>query len=112
MSENNDTDLALAALERALRNRHVVPPGLVHHTDRGSPYASEDCRAALALPAGTTPSAMASSRSSGSELADDEHYRSLRRRRDLHTPRASTALSDCTRSATTPVRPKLNLEHT
>ena len=28
MSANNDTDLALAALERALRNRHVVAPGL------------------------------------------------------------------------------------
>jgi len=48
MSANNDTDLALAALERALRNRHVVAPGLVHHTDRGSPYASDDYRAALA----------------------------------------------------------------
>ena len=48
MSENNDTDLALVALERALRNRHVVPSGLVHHTDRGSPYASDEYRAALA----------------------------------------------------------------
>ena len=47
MSANNDTTLALAALERAVRNRHLVAPGLVHHTDRGSPYASDDYRAAL-----------------------------------------------------------------
>jgi transposase InsO family protein len=36
MSSTNDTDLALAALQRAVRGRHLVPPGLVHHTDRGS----------------------------------------------------------------------------
>jgi len=48
MSANNDTTLALAALERAVRNRHhLLAPGLVHHTDRGSPYASDDYRAAL-----------------------------------------------------------------
>jgi putative transposase len=37
MSATNDADLALAALRRAVRGRHLVPPGLVHHTDRGSP---------------------------------------------------------------------------
>jgi putative transposase len=47
MSATNDTDLALAALQRAVRGRHLLPPGLVHHTDRGSPYASSDYRAAL-----------------------------------------------------------------
>jgi transposase InsO family protein len=47
ISAANDTALALAALERALRGR-VVPVGLIHHTDRGSPYASEDYRVALA----------------------------------------------------------------
>jgi transposase InsO family protein len=47
ISAHNDTALALAALQRALRER-VVPVGLVHHTDRGSPYASDDYRAALA----------------------------------------------------------------
>ena len=47
MSANNDTALALAALERAVGSRHLLPPGLVHHTDRGSPYASDDYRAAL-----------------------------------------------------------------
>jgi putative transposase len=49
ISANNDTDLALAALTRAVRGRHFVPAGLVHHTDRGSPYASDDYRRALAL---------------------------------------------------------------
>ena len=46
MSTKNDTDLALAALQRALRGR-LIPVGLVHHTDRGSPYASGDYRKAL-----------------------------------------------------------------
>ena len=48
ISDTNDTALALAALQRAVAGRHVVPPGLVHHTDRGSPYASDDYRRALA----------------------------------------------------------------
>lgn len=47
ISARNDTELALAALSRAVRGR-IVPVGLVHHTDRGSPYASADYRAALA----------------------------------------------------------------
>jgi transposase InsO family protein len=47
ISETNDTELALAALSQAVRGR-LVPVGLVHHTDRGSPYASADYRAALA----------------------------------------------------------------
>jgi transposase InsO family protein len=47
MSANNDTELALAALRKALRGR-LVPAGLLHHTDRGSPYASADYRAELA----------------------------------------------------------------
>ncbi|WP_420814171.1 IS3 family transposase [Polyangium spumosum] len=46
MSEQNDRALALAALERALRARRPRP-GLLHHSDRGSPYASEDYRKAL-----------------------------------------------------------------
>ncbi|MDC3962038.1 DDE-type integrase/transposase/recombinase [Polyangium jinanense] len=41
MSEQNDRALALAALRRALHARKPAP-GLVHHSDRGSPYASED----------------------------------------------------------------------
>jgi putative transposase len=44
----NDTALALAALESAVGTRRVVPRGLVHHTDRGSSYASEDYKNALA----------------------------------------------------------------
>lgn len=46
-SATNDRALALDALEHALRTRRPVA-GLLHHSDRGSPYASEDYRAALA----------------------------------------------------------------
>ena len=46
-SESNDAVLAQAALHNALTKRRVVP-GLVHHSDRGSPYASEAYRALLA----------------------------------------------------------------
>jgi transposase InsO family protein len=45
-SDTNDRTLALAALDHALQSRRPRA-GLVHHTDRGSPYASEDYRAAL-----------------------------------------------------------------
>jgi putative transposase len=41
------TTLPLAALHRALRLRRP-PPGLIHHTDRGSQYASQEYRAVLA----------------------------------------------------------------
>ena len=46
-SPSNDTELALEALHRALRTRRPAP-GLIHHSDRGSPYASADYRATLA----------------------------------------------------------------
>jgi transposase InsO family protein len=46
-SANIDRYLALAALEMALRERRPAP-GLVHHSDRGSTYASGDYRSALA----------------------------------------------------------------
>lgn len=46
-SETNDTTLALAALSMATAHRKP-PHGLVHHSDRGSPYASADYRCALA----------------------------------------------------------------
>jgi transposase InsO family protein len=46
-SATNDRALALEALDRALRTRRPAA-GLLHHSDRGSPYASEDYRAALA----------------------------------------------------------------
>jgi putative transposase len=45
-SPANDTALALAALDAALLARRPQA-GLVHHSDRGSPYASADYRAAL-----------------------------------------------------------------
>jgi putative transposase len=46
-SDTNDRQLALAALAQALNGRQPRS-GLVQHTDRGSPYASEDYRAVLA----------------------------------------------------------------
>ena len=42
----NDRELAIEALRRALRSRRPAR-GLVHHTDRGSPYASDEYRQAL-----------------------------------------------------------------
>jgi putative transposase len=45
-SATNDRALALDALELALRARRPAA-GLLHHSDRGSPYASEDYREAL-----------------------------------------------------------------
>jgi putative transposase len=42
-----DADLAIAALEAALAGRGP-PPGCVHHSDRGSQYASEPYRTKLA----------------------------------------------------------------
>jgi putative transposase len=46
MSDSNDTALALAALDRALLLRKP-PPGLIHHSDRGSPYGSDEYIARL-----------------------------------------------------------------
>lgn len=45
-SEANDTALALSVLQRALALRRPRR-GLLHHSDRGSPYASDDYRAEL-----------------------------------------------------------------
>jgi putative transposase len=45
-SRNVDRHLALAALDMALTHRHPSA-GLVHHSDRGSTYASSDYRKAL-----------------------------------------------------------------
>lgn len=46
LSSRNDTQLALAALKAAIKCR-TLPLGLLHHTDRGSPYASDEYQAAL-----------------------------------------------------------------
>ena len=45
-SAHNDRFLALSALRAAVAERRP-PPGLIHHSDRGSPYASADYRAEL-----------------------------------------------------------------
>jgi len=45
-SANNDRHLALEALSHATLARKPQP-GLLHHSDRGSPYASDDYRKAL-----------------------------------------------------------------
>ena len=45
-SAANDRQLVLDALHHALRSRRPAP-GLMHHTDRGSPYASDEYRQAL-----------------------------------------------------------------
>ncbi|MBI1945003.1 MAG: IS3 family transposase [Deltaproteobacteria bacterium] len=46
VSAVNDRKLVLSALEMALKRR-CPSPGLVHHTDQGSPYASEDYQRVL-----------------------------------------------------------------
>jgi len=46
MSHSNDTALALAALDRALALRKPGR-GLIHHSDRGSPYGSDEYIAQL-----------------------------------------------------------------
>ena len=46
VSAENDRNLALAALHGALKRR-CPPRGLLHHTDQGSPYASEDYQRVL-----------------------------------------------------------------
>lgn len=45
-SANNDRTLAISALDRASASRGPQP-GLLHHSDRGSPYASDDYDDAL-----------------------------------------------------------------
>ena len=46
MSPSNDTNLALSALLMATQGRQI-DKGLIHHSDRGSPYASYSYREAL-----------------------------------------------------------------
>jgi len=46
VSDNNDTALVLDALNRA-QNARKPPPGVIHHSDRGSSYASHEYVATL-----------------------------------------------------------------
>ena len=52
---HNDRELARRALHMAFRNRRMEKNGLIHHTDRGSPYASGDYTGDL-IPRGILPS--------------------------------------------------------
>jgi transposase InsO family protein len=52
MSERIDRKLALDALRMALAQRRP-PRGLIHHSDRGSPYASDDYQQLLAAHGGS-----------------------------------------------------------
>ena len=47
ISRRIDSQLALAALEAAVASRKPAPNTCIHHSDRGSQYASEDYRQAL-----------------------------------------------------------------
>ena len=47
LDRNMEDELTLTALRMALARRSIQP-GLVHHSDRGSQYASKDCPAAHA----------------------------------------------------------------
>lgn len=42
MQDHLRAELALAALDMALLEREIVPPGLIHHSDRGIQYACGD----------------------------------------------------------------------
>jgi putative transposase len=42
LSRNIDTELTLAALRMAINTRSPLPPGLIHHSDRGVQYAATD----------------------------------------------------------------------
>ena len=48
LSEHNNTDLVCTALENAVQARGEVPAGIVHHSDRGSTYASDRYQRLLA----------------------------------------------------------------
>lgn len=48
ISEHNDTDLVCTALENAMMARGGVREGIVHHSDRGSTYASDRYQRLLA----------------------------------------------------------------
>jgi transposase InsO family protein len=47
MAERLRAELALTALKMVLASQAVIPGGLVHHSDRGGPYACGDYMAAL-----------------------------------------------------------------
>lgn len=48
ISNHNDTDLVMEALKSAVMTRGYIPDGIVHHSDRGSTYASHRYQKLLA----------------------------------------------------------------
>src|ERR1019366_8709616 len=119
-SANNDTSLALAALGRAKASRMPLV-GLVHHSDRGSVYASGEYRDALkALGAVASMSrkgdcwdnAVAESffATIKGELIDERDFKT----RAEQTPRSVTTLmhsttsANCTRQSATSARSSSN----
>ncbi len=98
-------ELALAALQHALTCRRP-PAGLVHHTDRGSQYASQEyrtlldlhgvrCSMSAAVTATTTPSPRVFSRRSRKNSCTAAHSRRDQKRT---TPSATTSRTTTTRS--------------
>jgi putative transposase len=47
ISRSMDARIVVAALKESVRNQ-APPKGCIHHSDRGSQYASEACRELLA----------------------------------------------------------------
>jgi transposase InsO family protein len=114
-----DRHLALAALQTAVRTRRP-DAGLVHHSDRGSTYASGDYRAALDTHAiecsmsrkgdcWDSERRASSRRSSGKSRRSTTWAATTRRTRSSPTTlTASTTSSDATRRSATAVPWNLN----
>ena len=48
ISDRNNTALICEALRAAVLNRGAIQPGIIHHSDRGSTYASHEYRSLMA----------------------------------------------------------------
>jgi transposase InsO family protein len=112
VSAINDRHLTLKALDMALRRR-CPEAGLLHHSDRGSTYASEDYQEVLQQHGITCSmsrrgncldnAAMESWNSTlKSELASTSRARRTRRPSSSTTSRCSTTRPGCTPRSTTP----------
>ncbi len=109
----HDRHLTLKALEMALRRR-CPGVGLMHHSDQGSPYASEDYQAMLESRGITCSMRQLLRQCRHGELEQHAQRASWAKtsrapptqRRSSSTPsRSSTTRRGCTRRSTTPHRP-------